>query len=93
MGRECAKVYLIHLFKSNARLITRDFHISGDSGGGIIFKRILDDGAEVYYIKGIVSNGKYVKDKEIVQCDNFYTLFTNVLEYIPFIKETVEEYP
>lgn len=71
---------LVHIFK---------FNILGDSGGGMVFPRqIADD--QVYYLRGIVSNGRQSKGG----CDlGFYTMFTNVQEYISHIKTAVREFP
>ena len=54
------------------------------------FKK-LEGNEEVYYIKGIVSNGRFLEETN--KCDKFYTLFTNVLEYISFIRNAIEKYP
>lgn len=55
---------------------------------GLVFPKISGN-QRIFYIRGIVSNGK----QAVGGCDlGFYTLFTNVQEYITMIKNSVEEY-
>lgn len=61
----------------------------GDSGGGMAFSSQQENGQEVFYIKGIVSNGKYLAG--VSACDHFYTLFTDVSQFIPFIKNLLND--
>ena len=63
--------------------------IQGDSGGGMVFPRTIGED-QVYYLRGIVSNGRQSKGG----CDlGFYTMFTNVQEYISHIKNAIREFP
>jgi hypothetical protein len=67
-----------------------DFYvILGDSGGGFAVSRIVGD-EKVYYLNGIVSNGRATQGA----CDlNFYTMFINVQEYISYIKNAERDNP
>ncbi|XP_037037355.1 uncharacterized protein LOC119075065 [Bradysia coprophila] len=60
---------------------------TGDSGGSMTFE---EDGK--YYIRGIVSVGasKINRTTNQVECDPMqYALFTDVAQYLPWIRETV----
>lgn len=47
-------------------------------------------GQKQYYIRGVVSNGK----NAVGSCDfGFYTMFTDVQQFIPFIKDAMIQYP
>lgn len=60
----------------------------GDSGSSLVFPQ-LEDGQEVYYIRGIVSNTRQALQGG---CDSWYSLFTNVLSSIDFIKKARKEH-
>lgn len=61
----------------------------GDSGAGLVFPK-MEDGEKVFYIRGVVSNTRQGSQGG---CDKWYTLFTNVLEFLPNIKSAVDDYP
>lgn len=71
--------------------LTVCFSLPADVGGGMALKKETDN-EQVYYLRGIVSNGKY-SNGNYNACENFYTMFTNVLEYLPFIKAAIEDFP
>lgn len=55
----------------------------GDSGGGLVFPKVVN-GKNVYFIRGIVSNGP----SSMGSCDsNQYTAFTNTAHFSDFIFE------
>lgn len=56
----------------------------------MVFPQREENGETVYYIKGIISNTRQAKAGG---CDNWYTLFTNVLRFIPNIRQAIENYP
>lgn len=61
---------------------------NGDSGGGMFFSKVDDDGMETWYVRGIVSLGVSRADKNI--CDpNQYTIFTDSAQYLDFINENL----
>lgn len=60
----------------------------GDSGGGLVIPRQIND-VQVYYLYGIVSNGPRKEDS----CDNTkYAVFTNVYLYLSMIKKCYFDY-
>lgn len=55
----------------------------GDSGGSMTFKE-----NDIYYIRGIVSNGPSITINQTLTCDSFhYVLFTDVTKYLPWIDQ------
>ena len=60
----------------------RGYVCKGDSGVGLAFK---DDKTQKYYVFGVLSNSRSVGENA---CDPyFYSLYTNILDYIGTIKE------
>lgn len=59
----------------------------GDSGSGLVFKRKIDN---LYYIRGIVSNGP-MKMTGIGECDPFSLAgYTDVQVHLEFIKRSLQ---
>jgi hypothetical protein len=45
---------------------------------------------EIFFLRGLVSNARQVEG----ECDlSFYTMFTNIHQYVRFIKSAVKKYP
>lgn len=64
-------------------------YIKGDSGGSLSISQTLG-GKSIYFLHGIVSNGKTTTEG----CDlGFFTVFTNVQEYASLIKNALRDYP
>lgn len=57
----------------------------GDSGGGLVFPKLLD-GVNVYFMRGIVSSGP---NSHMSCASDKYTVFTNVHFYASLILDTV----
>lgn len=63
--------------------------VQGDSGTGLSISQKFKD-KTVYYLQGIVSNGK----SNINGCDlGFFTMFTNIQEYSKMIIDALGNYP
>lgn len=61
---------------------------NGDSGGGMFFPRVGDDGIETWHIRGIVSLTVPQLGTRI--CDpNYYSIFTDVAQYLDFIHDNL----
>ncbi|CAO1407606.1 unnamed protein product [Diamesa tonsa] len=61
----------------------------GDSGGGMVFPKVIG-GEKIYFIRGLVSNGR----SNAGGCDlGFYTMFTNIQEHISLIKTAERNNP
>lgn len=62
---------------------------TGDSGAALSFSQ-SDGHRDIYFLRGIVSIGK-ASDSG---CDlGFYTLCTNIQDYIDFISSAIHNYP
>jgi secreted trypsin-like serine protease len=81
-----------HLFFHNKKKIfflTGSSVCNGDSGGGMVFPRQLNDGTEVWMLRGIVSHSK-LRGGHYNICDTkSYIIFTDVAEYLSWIYEMI----
>lgn len=62
--------------------------LKGDSGSGLVFPQ-QEGGQIVYYIRGLVSNTRQASQGG---CDNWYSLFTNVLSFFEPIQKAMEDF-
>jgi secreted trypsin-like serine protease len=58
---------------------------NGDSGGGLVFPRQLNDDTEVWMLRGIVSHGRKKRGYNNICDTKSYIVFTDVAVYLDWI--------